>query len=216
MKRITSVIIVILSLLISSCGSSATPTVNPADIQTTAVAAAATSIAQTQAAIPTATLEPPTETPTATLAPTDTAMPLPTLDTSLVTPTLDSLAALPTLVPTFTPISSQSSNSNGDQCNQPLTKWEGPTATMTVDNETKPKGNIVLSLYVVSDLGQCGYIYITSGGASGPVGQYSAGAFVDGKKSFKVFGGFRLTEGAWHIVVRNNNIVALGSCYPHC
>jgi hypothetical protein len=208
MKRNLWIIVVLLTLVISSCGSSATPTVNPADIQSTAAAAAFTMIAQTQAAIPTNTPVPPTETAIPTSLPTETPLPLPTLDLS---------AASPTNIPTFTPqASSSSSSSSGDACNQPLTKWLGPTATMSVENETKPKGTIVLSAYVVTDLGECGYLYITGSSFSGPVGQYSVGAFVNGKKNFKVFGGFRITEGGWNIVVRNDKIVALGGCYPHC
>ena len=68
-------------------------------------------------------------------------------------------------------------------------------------------------MWVMSDLGECGYLYDLS---SGPVGQYSVAAYVDGPKDFKVFGGFRLTEATWDIVIRNNTIVALGSCYPNC
>lgn len=200
------IIVAILSLLISSCGTAGTPTANPVDVQNTAVAAAFTMVAQTQAAIPTATSLPPTEAPTLTPLPTETLLP---------SPTLDPLVATSTNIPTFTPQASTSSSS-GDSCNQPLTKWEGPSASLTVSNETNPKGEIVLSLYVVTDLGECGYLYVYSDSLTGPVGQYSAGAFVSGKKDFKVFGGFRITEGGWKIVVRNKDIVALGGCYPDC
>ena len=208
MKKNLWIIIAILSLLVSSCGAVATPTANPVDVQNTAVAAAFTMVAETQAAIPSATPLPPTDAPTLTPLPTETLLP---------SPTLDPLVASPTNIPTFTPAgSTSSSNPSGDLCNQPLTKWEGPSASLTVSNETKPKGDIVLSLYVVTELGECGYLYVYSDSLSGPVGQYSAGAFVNGKKNFKVFGGFRITEGAWKIVVRNESIVALGGCYPDC
>ena len=83
-------------------------------------------------------------------------------------------------------------------------------------NETKPQGTIVLSMYVVTELGQCGYLAIYGDSFSGPIGQYSAGAFVTGKQNIKVFGGFRITEGSWKITVRNESIVALGGCYPSC
>jgi len=207
MKKNT-IIIAILSLLISSCGSAGTPTIEPQDVQNTAVAAAFTMVAQTQAAIPTATPLPPTIAPTLTPLPTETPLP---------SPTLDPLVASPTTLPTFTPpAASTSSNTGGDQCNQPLTKWEGPSANLSVVNETKPQGTIVLSLYVVTERGECGYLYVYSSSLSGPVGQYSAGAFVDGKKDFKTFGGFRITEGNWKIVVKNDSIVALSGCYPNC
>jgi len=201
------IILAILSLFVSSCGSAATPTVDPVNVQNTAVAAAFTMVAETQAAIPTATSLPPTDAPTLTPLPTETPLP---------SPTLDPLVASPTNILTFTPIASTSSNSGGDPCNQPLTKWEGPSASITISNETKPKGDIVLSLYVVADRGECGYLYVYSNSLTGPEGQYSAGAFVNGKKDFKVFGGFRLTAVAWKIVVRNKDIVALGGCYPNC
>jgi hypothetical protein len=208
MKKNVWIIIAVLSLLVSSCGSAGTPTVEPVDVQNTAVAAAFTMVAETQAAIPTATPLPPTEAPTLTPLPTETPQSSPTLDPSV---------ASPTNIPTFTPSASTSSSTGGgDPCNQPLTKWEGPSASLTVVNETKPQGDVVLSLYVVTELGECGYLYVYSDSLSGPVGQYSAGAFVNGKKNFKVFGGFRITEGAWRIVVRNESIVALGGCYPNC
>jgi hypothetical protein len=208
MKKNVWIVIAVLSLLVSSCGSAGIPTVDPMDVQNTAVAAAFTMVAETQASIPTATPLPPTDTPTLTPLPTETPLP---------SPTLDPLVASPTALPSFTPAASTSSNTGGgDPCNQPLTKWEGPSASLNVVNETKPQGDIVLSLYVVTELGECGYLYVYSDSLSGPVGQYSAGAFVDGKKSFKVFGGFRITEGGWRIVVRNDSIVALGGCYPNC
>jgi hypothetical protein len=113
---------------------------------------------------------------------------------------------------TSVPATSASTSGN-DNCNKALTAWQGPTATLTIINETRPEGRIILSLYVVTDRGECGYLADLS---RGPVGQYSAGAFVEGKKDFKVFGGFRISEGEWKITVRNDKIVALGSCYPGC
>jgi len=207
MKRNALIIGVVLSLLISACGAQSTPTVDPVDIQHTAEAAAFTMVAETQQAIPTATPLPPTATATLT--------PLPTL-TPLESPTLDALNATPQPnIPTFTPQAS-GSGSGQDPCNQALTAWEGPSARLNVVNETRPQGTIVLSLYVVTELGQCGYLYVTGDSITGPIGQYSAGAFVTGRQNFKVFGGFRITQGSWDIVVRNDNIVALGGCYPSC
>jgi len=212
MKKAIWASMVILSLGLSACsGTPAKPTTSAEDIQATAVAAAFTVVAQTQAAIPTKTPIPPTDTPEPTPLPTDTPVPTPTRDPSLASPT-----EIPTLVPTFTAQPVTSSSNNGDPCNQPLTEWTGPTANFTVTNETSPQGTLVLSLYVVSDFGDCGYLYVNRGSASGPIGQYSAGAFVTGKQNFKVFGSFRITEGSWDIIVRNNSIVAKGGCYPNC
>lgn len=210
MKRNVLIIGVILILLASACAPQAAPTANPVDVQHTAEAAAFTVVAETQAAMPTATPVPPTETPPPTALPTDTPPPLPTSGTQ---------AALPTGIPTFTPQSpntSTNTDNNQDVCNQPLTAWQGPTANFTIYNQTRPEGTIVLSMYVTTTLGQCGYLIITGDSFSGPVGQYSAGAFITGKQNFKAFGGFNITEGNWKIVVKNDSITALGGCYPNC
>src|SRR5687767_10978446 len=74
-------LIAAMTILISACGAPAAPTMSAADVQLTAVAAAFTVVAQTQAAIPTATLLPPTETASPTQPPTNTAVSLPTLET---------------------------------------------------------------------------------------------------------------------------------------
>ncbi len=201
-------------LLVGACAPQAAPTANPLDIQHTAEAGAFTMVAQTQAAVPTNTPVPPTDTPAPTALPTETPPPLPTSSTP---------GALPTNIPTFTPQSpgtSSNTNSNNtndqDICNQPLTSWQGPTANFTIANQSKPEGTIVLSMYVVTTLGQCGYLIITGDSFSGPIGQYSAGAFITGKQNFKAFGGFNITEGSWKIVVKNDSITALGGCYPNC
>lgn len=195
---------VILSLAANACAPQASATANPLDIQHTAEVAAFTMIAQTAEAIPTAILASPTETSSPT--------PVPTL-TTIISPTSD-------LSPTRTPTAvSQSSGSAQDNCNKALTSWEGPSAKLNLANETKPKGVVTLSLYIVTELGECGYLsqqFESSGSLSGPVGQYSAGAFVDGKKDFRVFGGFRIIQGSWTIVVKNESIVAQGGCFPNC
>jgi hypothetical protein len=196
--------IMALALLISACGApAAIPTIDPLSVQSTAVAAASTYISQTQAAIPTITAIPASETPTSTPLPTET------LDAALSTPTI---ILIPTDLPTFTP---QPAAGN-DPCNKALLTWQGPTATFTIVNETKPQGNIILLMSVVTKTGECGWLNIYSTTFSGPVGTYSAGAFVDGKKDFKVFGAFAIQEGGWKIVVRNDIITALGGCYPNC
>jgi hypothetical protein len=210
MKRNVLIIGVVMILLGSACAPQAAPTANPVDVQHTAEAGAFTMVAQTQAAVPSATSIPPTETLLPTALPTDTPPPLPTSGTQ---------AVLPTNIPTFTPQSANTSSStdnNQDICNQPLTAWQGPTANFTIFNQTKPAGTIVLSMYVVTTLGQCGYLIITGDSFSGPIGQYSAGAFITGKQNFKAFGGFNITEGNWKIVVKNDSITALGGCYPNC
>lgn len=223
MKRNMLLIGAVFILLASACSPRATPTMNPADVQQTAQAAAFTMVAETQLAMPTATV-PPTVTPTS--APTNTPPPLPTLNTQgtqVATAGVGGL--LPTALPSFTsqaplqppPASSGSSSSTTEgNCNQPLTSWQGPTANFSIVNQTKPQGTIVLSMFVQSDLNQCGYLIINGNSFSGPVGQYSAGAFITGKQNFKAFGSFRITEGNWSIIVRNDSILAKGGCSPNC
>lgn len=213
MRRTITILGILFVLLAGACAPGAAPTVDPADVQQTAQAAALTMVAQTQQAEPTATRIPPTDTASPTVRPTITLLPLPTSATA---------QSLPPNAPTFTqqaaaPQPTSSSPDDGqDACNQALTSWQGPTANFTIANQTRPAGTIVLSMYVVTEMGQCGYLVIGGDSFSGPVGQYSAAAFITGKQNFKAFGGFRITEGNWKIVVRNDSIDALGGCFPNC
>ena len=207
MKRNALILGVVFSLLVTACGAQATPTANPVDIQHTAEAAAFTMVAQTQGALPSATPLPPTNTPTIV----STNTPLPTLTPDSLGTTLPTAAGITPAanIPTFTPQASSGSGGSGaDPCNQALTEWEGPTANFTIVNETRPLGTIVLSMYVVTELGQCGYLVIYGDSFSGPVGQYSAGAFITGRQNLKAFGGFRITEGNWKIAIDNESITA--------
>lgn len=208
MKNNVLLIALAAMLILAACAPQAAPTTSPQDVQRTAEAAAFTMVAETQAAVPTNTAVPPTATLTATLLPTATAIATLTNDPSIVnTPT-----GIPTLI-SAQPTTASTGGSTVDTCNKTLSEWQGPSASFNIVNETRPQGTVVLSLYVVTPLGECGYLADLS---RGPVGSYSAGAFVDGRQSFKVFGGFAIQEGSWDIVIRNDQIVALGGCYPHC
>ena len=202
MKQKIIVFTLITTLALSACGAEQTPTVSAADVAGTAQAAAFTVVAETQLAIPTNTALPPTETASPTPLPTDTLIPSPTID-----------PLLPTATFTLDPQSSAPTQNN---CNKILSAWTVPTIKILVENETKPKGTVILSLYVETALGECGYIPAYGGSFSGPEGYYSAFALVDGKKDFQTSGGFLLTGGSWTIVVRNEQIVAKGGCYPNC
>jgi hypothetical protein len=182
-------------------------------------------VAETQNAIPTPTQVPPTAIPSQTPLPSVTPIPLATQGpgTQQAGPTQagfpTAAVAPPAGLPTFTPQTPQSNTGSGnsqDICNQALTSWQGPTANFSIKNETKPQGTIVLSMYVVTELNQCGYLIITGNSFTGPVGQYSAGAFITGKQNFKAFGSFRITEGSWAVVVRNDSILAKGGCASNC
>ena len=199
---------VVFILLVSACAPQAAPTADPVDIQNTAAAAALTMVAETQAALPTATAIPPTNPPSPTAPPTNPTLPLPTSGTPGLIPTPTGLAAFTQQAAQPQPTSG--SGGNQDICNQPLTSWQGPTANFTIINQTNPQGTIILSMYVETEFGQCGYLIITSDSFSGPIGQYSAGAFITGRQNLKAFGGFRITEGNWKIIVKNDSIDASG------
>lgn len=205
--------LILLTLLVSACGNaSASPTISVEAVQGTAQALAATAIAQTQAAVPTNTLLHSTEVlPSATL--TDTPAPTATAESALTAIPTFTLKAPTAEIPTLAP---QPTVAGVDPCNKPLTSWQVPTSSLFVVYEYKPQSKndkVVLSLFVKTDLGECGFLPTTS---SGPVGQYSAAAYVNGPNSFKVFGGFRINAGNWKIIIRNDMIVAKGSCYPNC
>ena len=140
MKRFrTLTLIIALTTIISACGAEPAPTANPIDIQNTAVAAALTIIAQTQAAIPTATPVPPTETPTQTPLPTNTPLALPTLDAS------------PTVAPA-------ANNSDVDPCaTRVLGSPKGKDTRIRIDNTTKVPITISLYLNLTEGQGECGY-----------------------------------------------------------
>ena len=133
----------VITLIISACGSApqATPTVNLTDRQSTAIAAAVTNLAQTQAAIPTATL--PLPTATAALPP------IPTLGPTF-TPNPDANLFTPTPAATSTP---------ADSCiNKVLpASLVGQTIKIRIDNPTKAK--IMVSVYLQQSSPQsvCGY-----------------------------------------------------------
>jgi hypothetical protein len=136
----TLTVIAAIAMLISACGAPAAPTMNPADVQNTAIAAAMTMVAQTQAAIPTATPLPPTETPTQTLAVTDTPLASPTLAGTLA----------PTLVPTSTP--------GGDPCaNRQLSPENGKETKIRVWNTTKVAVTVSMYLNETPAHGECGW-----------------------------------------------------------
>ncbi len=137
----TLAFIIAIAMIISACGAEPPPTVNPADIGMTAQAAALTIIAQTQAAMPTATPLPPTETPTQIPLPTNTPLPLPTLDTGAVAPT-----------------------AGGDPCaTRVLGKPKGKGTVIRIVNTLKVPITVSLYLNETEGHGECGYRSYTLG-----------------------------------------------------
>ena len=134
----TLAVIVAITMIISACGAEPPPTVNPVDIQNTAVAAASTMVAQTQAAIPTATLPPPTDIPTQTPLATDTPVQLPTLN----------VPASPTTAP-----------AGGDPCATRVLSGElkGRPTKIRIVNTLKVPVTVSIYLNETAAHNECGY-----------------------------------------------------------
>jgi hypothetical protein len=135
MKIIRSLPVILLTaaMIVSACGAPAEPTINALDVQNTAVAAAFTVVAETQAAIPTATPLPPTETPSLTPLPTNTQPPLPTIQ-----------ATATTVV---------------DPCDTRVLSWspKGQKTKIRILNTTKAAVTVSLYLNETRDHNECGY-----------------------------------------------------------
>ncbi|HJR80180.1 MAG TPA: hypothetical protein VJ821_08910 [Anaerolineales bacterium] len=141
MKRFSILTLVLMiTLITSACGAQTTPTRIAVDIQGTVAAAASTMIAETQAAIPTATPPPPTATFTDTPAPTNTLPPLPSSEGTL------------------TPVPNANSGGEDPCINQPLTApLQGETVRMRIDNSTEATLSLTVYLNQTGPQGECGY-----------------------------------------------------------
>jgi len=144
MKRFSILTLaLVLTLIVSACGASpqAAPTINPVDLQVTAISAASTIVAETQAAIPAATSIPPTATVTDMPVPTNTFIPLPTEGVAL------------------TQGPGGNSNVGDDPCiNQVLPdKLTGNPIKIRIDNPTKSTINLTVYLQSGNPQGVCGY-----------------------------------------------------------
>jgi len=145
MKHFSTLTVVVIAMLISACGAPAAPTMQAVDVQNTAVAAAFTMVAETQAAIPTATPLPPTEPPTLTPLPTNTPLPLPTSATSVV-------------ISSPTTASVSGNNSGGDPCaTRVLSAPEGRETVIKIANTTKLGVTVSIYLNETASKGACGY-----------------------------------------------------------
>jgi hypothetical protein len=138
-------ILFLIALIASACAPQAAPTMNAADVQSTAVASAFTMVAQTQAAIPTATPLPPTEIPTETPLPTNTPAALPTL---AVSPTAAVQAAATT-------------SSGTDPCStRVLSGPKGKETIIRIVNTTKVPVKVSVYLNETAGQGACGWGYV--------------------------------------------------------
>lgn len=132
-----------IALTLSAACAPVVPTIDPAQIQASAMAAASTMIAMTQAAIPTPTDIPPTDTP----APTP--LPLPTIGD----------------IPTFSVAPAATSTTTGeDNCNHLLdvSASGNARAHLQIVNNTKGSVTLTIGLGSKNAFGQCGYLAFTN------------------------------------------------------
>jgi hypothetical protein len=141
LKKILPILLA-LAVLLTACAPQAAPTMSPADVQNTAVAAAWTMVAATQAAIPTNTPIPPTPVPSPTPLPTFTPVPV-------VIPTLEQIAiASPTTA---------AGASDPNNCVKPLhISTAGYLHNVRIENESPGTANVSLNLYKPNAFGECG------------------------------------------------------------
>ena len=132
-------LVLMMTLIISACGAPATSTISPVEIQSTAAVVAFTIVAETQAAIPTATPLPPTATITNTPVPTETFLPLPS-------------------PLTLTPASNGNSGGADPCVNKVLpATLQGETVKIRINNSTKAE--VLFSIYLnqTTPQSECGY-----------------------------------------------------------
>lgn len=168
-------IVICMTLILSACSPQAAPTIDPAQIQASAVAMAGTMFAQTQTAIP--------------LSPTLTNTPVPSPTT------LPTLTETP--VPTIVVVELTATSSSTDPCDGPLLANPASSdggkndkkANIQIRNSTKSP--VTVSLYLSkNDFGQCGFVsYVLSPSQSVtvsgqlPLGCYYASAYVNDPKN---------------------------------
>jgi hypothetical protein len=142
-------IVLTLTVFLAACAPKAAATMAPADVQGTAVSAAWTMVASTQAAIPSATPLPSTPVPSPTSLPTFTPEPL-------LVPTLQ-----PLILPTATIVAAASDPNN---CLKSLdVNAAGPLKNVSIENQTPSQVNLSLNLYKINPYGQCGSMSFTLG-----------------------------------------------------
>ena len=200
-----------IALAISACGAApaAIPTMDMAAVQNTAVAAAMTIVAETQAAVPTSTSVPATDIPTQTPLPTDTPV-------LLVPETPTALPALDTALPTATLV--VSAGGNTDPCNTPLTiSPHGDPTKIRLLNQTNAP--IIASIYLnKTPFGECGFRGYNIGKAGAVTitdltqACYNVSVFVnDPKKPSRAFGyGCINNSDQWTFIINKDTVSLQG------
>lgn len=208
MKRLSFLtVLAVISLIISACGAEPPPpTMNAVDVQNTAVAAALTMVAETQAAIPTNTPLPPTETATQTALPTDTPLPQPTVDV--------------TFTSTTAPVSNNTNTGGVDPCStRVLSPKQGKGTVIRVVNQTNVSVRVSMYLNETAAHGECGYRGFDLSKNNDIVyndlvqGCYNLWAWsLDNKKPFQVASGSACINNPdkWTFEIRENTIKFVG------
>lgn len=146
MKKIFSLTISLITITaLAACGTAATPSINIADMQSTAVADALTMFAMTQAAIPTNT---PAPSPLPTFV-----LPTPVAETA----TLDVLPTVALETPVVAPANGSNASPTPD-CYQPapLTKdLKGTTVQIKLVNKSDGQVDLSMGMYEPNDKGEC-------------------------------------------------------------
>jgi hypothetical protein len=172
-NKLEHMVIIIIVTILSACGPTPAPTISAADVQGTAVAAAWTVVAMTQAAIPTATLVPPTETPSPTPLPTFTPLPPPTS----ALPTQPGLGAAPA-----------AGGPTPDPCNAPVAAGApGHKVRVRFLNKSGGSVNLAFGLVRKTEFGECGTYHFNFSQSESPTvevleGCYWGYAWITGKK----------------------------------
>ncbi|MFL7869974.1 MAG: hypothetical protein AB8I58_14185 [Anaerolineales bacterium] len=157
-KKLFYTIATIVMIVASACKPAAEPTPDILAIQDTAVALAFTTVALTQAALPTITPV-PTQPPT----PAETPTPFPTLP-ALSTPTSQALVA-----PTST---------ETDICNlPPPSDPQGTTVQIRFVNESKGQVNLSFGMLEENDEGECGTYSFSIAPQASPVVEVLSGCY---------------------------------------
>ena len=198
--RLPMFIAAVACLLLSACGPQAPATPNAVDVQASAMAVAATMIAQTQAAIP------PTPVPTDTPVPSPTPLPSPTIQ----------------FLPTGASPSPTAAG-GADNCLHPLDMGAaGPTHKVLIKNQTGGTINLSLNLNPINLFGQCGAMSFSNLGkndtvmAGLPSGNWFAYAWSNtGKESFTSSGSFYVQPSFYEkmeLCVREARVIFLPGC----
>ena len=191
-------LIIGLAILLAACGTKATPTIDAASVQASAVAMAYTMSAQTQAALPT---------PTATSAPTETPTMAPPSPTPFTLPTFPSIMATVT----------SGASGQGPCYHTMMPDPPGQTFRLRIWNTNKAPVSGSICLYKDRGQGVTGIIGVSIGKLSDailnvPQGCYSAFFWVNDTKTPSQASGDAMcanNSDKWTMKITSSSVVML-------